>query len=152
MGIVERFMAKVDRSGGEESCWIWTARKTPQGYGRFSVKGVSSLAHRVSFEIHTGVVAVGLCVLHRCDNPSCVNPKHLWVGTNFENVQDKVSKGRHHNSAGMANGNRKLSESDVIEIRALVAQGVKRSEIAAKFGIVASYVNAISAKKTWRTL
>ncbi|HEY6018403.1 MAG TPA: hypothetical protein VIY48_00430 [Candidatus Paceibacterota bacterium] len=57
-----------------------------------------------------------------------------------------------HNSAGMANGNRKLSESDVIEIRALVAQGVKRSEIAAKFGIVASYVNDISAKKTWRTL
>jgi hypothetical protein len=152
MKLIERFMNKVDRSGGEDACWIWTARKTPQGYGRFLVDGINLLAHRVSFEIHSGTSARGLCVLHRCDNPSCVNPAHLRLGTNYDNVQDKVSKGRHLTSGGMKNPNRKLSEADVIEIRALVSRGIRRRDIASKFNIAPSYVNDISSRKVWSAL
>lgn len=82
-----------------QSCWLWTAVKTPSGYGHFRVENyvAKKYAHRLSYEQYVGPIPPGLCVLHRCDNPSCVNPKHLFVGDYKANNQDKSNKGRHHN-------------------------------------------------------
>lgn len=89
----DRFFEKVDKS---DSCWVWTGAVNRAGYGRFCVDGVNKLAHRVSWEIEHGVLTGGQHVLHKCDNPPCVNPKHLFLGTNRDNVTDKMEKGRHH--------------------------------------------------------
>jgi hypothetical protein len=91
-----RFWSKVD-CGDPGECWEWTGSKTRAGYGRFWVGRKGTFATRISFELSTGTqIPEELFVLHRCDNPSCVNPSHLFLGTASDNQQDSVSKGRHH--------------------------------------------------------
>jgi len=92
---IERFWARV-KKGKPDECWEWTASKNPKGYGWFrpGSKGCPFHAHRIAWRIANGPVPVGLCVLHRCDNPPCCNPHHLFLGTQLDNVRDKVQKGR----------------------------------------------------------
>ena len=79
----------------ETACWEWTASRIPQGYGRLCYKGDSSeYAHRVSYLVFKGEIPSGMCVLHTCDNPGCVNPDHLWLGTHQQNMDDRNQKGR----------------------------------------------------------
>lgn len=144
--IVDRFMAKVVKTDG---CWNWSARKTPQGYGRISVGNVNKLAHRVAFELMVGPIGE-LHVLHRCDNPSCVNPKHLWLGTNTENIADKVAKGRVPSFVGSANPRSKLNDADVIAIRHAAASGVVQAELATQFGVTQAQISSIVRRKAWR--
>jgi hypothetical protein len=97
--VAERFWPKVDRSGGPDACWPWTATVRSDGYGMIDVGGKMVGAHRVSWEIANGPIPVGgdyhgTCVLHRCDNPLCVNPSHLFLGTNDDNTKDRDAKGR----------------------------------------------------------
>jgi hypothetical protein len=90
--LAERFWEKVDRSG---ECWTWTASKIGRGYGQIGItRSRSDRAHRVSWRLAHGEIPNGLCVLHRCDNPSCVNPAHLFLGTKGDNAADRQKKGR----------------------------------------------------------
>lgn len=100
----ERFWSHVDRSAGLFECWTWTAFRHPFGYGKVKWHGVSRDAHRVAYEIAVGLIPAGLNVCHRCDNPPCCNPAHLFLGTQHENVLDMVAKGRlrgRHHLAGL---------------------------------------------------
>lgn len=92
-----RFWEKV-RSDSPQACWEWIGRRLPFGHGHFDVAhGQPMLAHRYSWELVNGTIPDDLCVLHRCDNPPCVNPAHLFLGTRTDNNRDKSAKGRHHN-------------------------------------------------------
>ena len=97
MTIEERFWSKVIK-GSAGDCWHWTGAKLPKGYGKFSVGPRATRkiinAHRIAWELTNGPIPEGIWVLHDCDNPSCCNPMHLYLGTNTDNVRDKVSKGR----------------------------------------------------------
>lgn len=111
-----RLTSKVEKRG---DCWIWQGSKGKQGYGNVGIRvarGVSKtvLAHRCSYQAFVGEIADGMCVLHRCDNPSCINPDHLFLGTNKDNVDDKVGKGRTYE---------KLSDAQVLEIRTRYVRG-----------------------------
>lgn len=90
---IERFWAHVEKRGPDD-CWLWTGPVISCGYGQVSVKGIAKYAHRLSLEIASGPIPGGLFVLHRCDVPRCVNPAHLFLGTQKDNINDAIAKGR----------------------------------------------------------
>lgn len=139
----------------ETNCWVWQRAKTGEGYGSFRVNGVLLLAHRVSYEQSYGVHPGKLDVLHKCDNPSCVNPAHLTLGTARENAVDMVIKGRWSGGirpSGSNNGNSKLVDKQVLQIRKLGASGMQQRTIARKFGLAQSTVGRILRRKMWKHL
>lgn len=101
----ERFWSQVDKSG---NCWLWVGLKNVGGYGRIRVDGQQTTAHRFSYELHYGPIPDGMLVCHKCDTPACVNPSHLFLGTNLDNIQDRTQKGR--TASGDANASRKYPE------------------------------------------
>lgn len=92
-----RFMGRVNKTN---NCWNWTGGTDSSGYGSFGYKGKTIASHRISYELFIGQIPDGLHILHKCDNRKCVNPEHLWVGTNNDNVQDRVKKGRSKKGRG----------------------------------------------------
>lgn len=149
--VEERFWPKVDKRGPGE-CWPWKAARDEHGYGMISSGGHSGRllrAHRISYEIHIGEVPADRRVLHRCDNPPCCNPKHLFLGTQAENMADMVRKGR--SASGERHSQAKLTAADVEEIRRLLAAGeLSQDEIGARFGIAGTTVSQINTGKRWR--
>jgi hypothetical protein len=152
--LLERFWAKVDIRGDDE-CWPWTAavRNKREGYGAFWLNGRHQPAPRVAM-ILSGTYIDGMQVCHRCDNPKCCNPKHLFLGTNLDNNQDKVLKGRH--AFGSGNGNAKLTDAAVREIRAAKADRNGRrlkpgqlAALAARFGVSEACITDAQSR-SWR--
>ena len=122
-------------------CWLWSGTMTrASGYGELVYRGEKHRAHRLAYELHNGPIPAGLCVLHKCDVPHCVNPRHLFIGTNLDNVRDRDDKGR---------GLRRLTGGQVLIIRRM--SGLQRN-IAARFGISTSSVRDIKSRKTWAWL
>jgi len=133
----------------ECGCWILMTSTDTSGYARLGVNGKLRLAHRVSWEVHIGPIPEGVCVLHRCDTPSCVNPNHLFLGTKRDNTQDCINKKRRPVFNGEPHGMSLLSEEDVLKIR--VDKRFQKS-IAIEYGIDRTTVSDIQRKKTWKHL
>lgn len=142
----ERFWEKVDISS---DCWEWIASKNKLGYGNFSVDGTHMLAHRYSMILAGHEIPDGMAVLHRCDNPPCVNPSHLYVGTWADNARDRDSRGRLGDRKGACNGNSKLTEADIPRIRDMIICGAPQTEIAKWFGVHPCTISDIKHGRRW---
>lgn len=149
--VIARFLSMCDHSD-DRICWNWTGLQNTNGYGRFSLANKHQLAHRVSFEIFIGEIPDGMCVCHQCDNRLCVNPRHLWLGTQSENLKDAVAKGRvfQPDTTGEKNGNRKLDWERVRAIRRMAASGVKINLLASSFRVSHSTIREVVIGKIWR--
>ncbi len=130
---------------GPDDCWEWKASKI-KGYARIGWQGKTLKAHRLIFQWSTGVDPAGNHVRHTCDNPGCVNPKHLLLGTPQDNMDDKVKRGR--SLRGSQHPTSKLNEKDVRKIRSLKGK-MTQQEIADEFGISQAHVSSIQQRKAW---
>jgi hypothetical protein len=158
MTVENRFWSKVDILENCAACWLWTAALTPGGYGRFAFgkRGSNTNAQRIAWMLTNGEIPPGMDVLHRCDNPPCVNPAHLFLGTQADNVADMDAKGR-RKWGGFVPPPRsgvpwiaKVTESEVTEIRALFAGGTRQVAIAKSYGISQQLVSAICRRHVWK--
>ncbi len=155
---IARFWGKVDRSGGDDACWLWKASKNKQGYGSFWYRrDALEAAHRVSWRIANGSIptlsAGRSCVLHRCDNPPCVNPAHLFLGTDLDNARDRDAKGRCRagtNQRGERNPSAILTAALVVELRLAHASGMAWEELAERYGISHATARDAVHRRTWQ--
>lgn len=153
--VCERLWSKVDKSG---DCWLWTGHRNPDGYGRMLVSkrtGKIVMTHRLAWECTSGPIPDELRVLHRCDNPPCCNPAHLFIGSQAENIADMHAKGRYHKpgSAGgqAGRGVIKLQPDHVRAIRArYAAGGISMKALGAEFDVCAETVHGIVRGTVWR--
>lgn len=143
--MIARFMKKVVLDE-ESNCWVWTACKNSDGYGHFGVgPSTPGKAHRVSYELFRGPIPDGQMVCHKCDNPSCVNPEHLFLGSGQDNMDDRQAKGR--TARGVRNGKSKITPE--------IARYIRRSplserKIARELGVHRGTVNAVRSGRTWK--
>lgn len=129
--------------GSTDECWEWQAYRKPKGYGQTKFNGVTCKSARLAFMLFYGQMPDKLHVLHRCDNPPCCNPFHLWLGTNEENMKDRDAKGRGRWGKG------KLVQEDATAIRQMIAEGQKLLAIARQFGVSRTVIKNIKCGKTW---
>lgn len=148
--LAERFAEKTIPEP-TTGCLLWIGAVSRGGYGIMGIPGGRLRgAHRVSWELANGPIPdERLLVLHSCDNPPCVNPQHLRIGTDADNSRDMVQRKRHVPVFGERNKNSKLKEADVHKIRSLAAEGYTRADIAKRFGISTSSVNGVVNRRTW---
>lgn len=131
----------------QAGCWEWQGAKSVAGYGRISFDGVRWAVHRLMAHIKISDVADTAVVCHRCDNPSCVNPEHLFIGSQKDNVDDRDLKGRRNQARGEAQGSSKLTEKQVSAIR---LDSRKQLIIASEYGISRAHVGNIKANRAWK--
>lgn len=147
---MERFWSKCEKSDG---CWNWTAYRQKHGYGVFKISRERGtvLAHRFSYEIAKGDIPEGMCVCHTCDNPACINPDHLFLGSHAENMRDMAKKGRwgEARARGESHGLAKLRDVEVRRVKLLLGIGVNQKRIGAVFGITQGAVSLIAVGKTY---
>jgi len=147
----QRFWSKVDASGGPVACWEWTGAKRGSGHGHLMLASNPMRftgAHRVSYLIAHGRIDERLEVCHRCDNPGCVNPDHLFQGTHRQNFADAAAKGRMRR--GSSHGMAKLSDGQVAEIRfRRLTNNEKRKDLAEEYGVSGACITLICSGKRW---
>lgn len=147
--LAERFWRYVRKGPG---CWEWTAARGGSGYGTFGLtRETMTPAHRFSWELHFGPIPAGMLVCHHCDNPPCVRPDHLFLGTHLANMRDMDRKGRRRTSPrpGEQNPNARLTEGQVREIRVRRAMGETCRALAAEFGVSQPLISYIFHRKSW---
>jgi hypothetical protein len=145
------FWSLVDKNG-PSGCWIWKGCSLKRGYGQVRFNGIKQSAHRMSWILVKGAILDGLWVLHKCDNPPCVNPEHLFLGTHEENVKDCVAKGRALGPRGEMQGNSKLTRDQVLEIRERIAEGESDVVLGQAYGVSGRTINDIRHRKRWAWL
>lgn len=171
MPVETRFWKKVDRSAGDDSCWPWMGYRVPRGYGYFTpgAGAKKDWAYRWAWRLTHGDIPAGLEVCHKCDNPPCCNPAHLFLGTHAENMEDMAKKGRwkpravptgdaHHMrrcpelvKRGEENQTAKLTEEQVKEIRQLFGTGEwTKTALAEKFGVTRTNIYIIVTGRGWK--
>ena len=146
-----RYIKKTD------TCWEWIGAKNYNGYGVLRVYGRNLMAHRLMWIEHNGPIPEDMCACHRCNNPSCVNPNHMFLGTHSENMKDAYKKGRKGTSwkfikssaKGEQHWNCKLDDQKVMEIREL-SPILSTKVLAARFGVTPKSIQNIVARRTWR--
>lgn len=143
---VSRFMRKVTRGDG---CWLWMGARCVAGYGRMGIGKKSVPAHRIAYLIATDVDPGDLCVLHRCDNPQCVRPDHLFLGTMTDNNLDMDAKGRR--PTGERSHRSKLTEASVVQIRERYLSGETQHALAKEYGITQPAISRAIRGVTWST-
>jgi len=134
----------------ENGCLLWTKKLIKRGYGCTSYDGKNITSHRCSWIIHKGPIPKGMCVLHKCDVPGCVEITHLFLGTPKDNVIDMCQKGRKPIRRGELSNFAKLKEEDVIEIKKLLREKVTQEEIAKSFNVSRGAISDISLKRNWK--
>lgn len=122
---------------------------TVKGYGMISIGEKMVTSHRAAYELYIGKITDGLHVLHKCDNPSCVNPDHLFLGTNADNVRDRDNKGRGAKLKGELNGNSKLTVDDVIAIRSIYPK-LSMPKLSKKYGVSIKLIWNIVNRQAWK--
>ncbi len=152
--LADRFWPKVDKTG---ECWVWTGAMTTSGYGQLTIrKGGGfgrAVATHVAWFLEHGEWPRDAFVLHRCDNPPCVRPDHLFLGGPLDNVRDMIAKGRQNYGArvrGEAVPTARLNEGTVAEIRRRYAVGERQAELAAEYGVRQTNISAIVNRRTWK--
>lgn len=147
----ERFWSKVDKAPGlgpNGDCWEWIGYIKHTGYGEFSfAHSKRVLAHRLAYELVNGNKLGELFACHKCDNRRCVNPDHIFPGTQLDNQQDMTKKGRHR--FGVKNGRAVLTEEDIPEVRRLLALGETQQAIAEKFGVTQTAISSVNTGRRW---
>lgn len=146
--IKNRFWSKV-KIAAESECWEWTASKH-QGYGMFMFKGRARNAHRMAYMFAHGDIPVGMFICHHCDNPGCVNPSHLFLGTNADNVRDRTIKDRHQHLKGSQHGRAKLTEDQARIIRKEYQSGTRPAILARQYGVNRTTITYLGQGKTWK--
>lgn len=129
----------------ETQCWEWQRGTFPNGYGSVTIDGKATPAHRVAFSVFVGKIPAGRYVCHKCDNPLCCNPDHLFVGTPGDNMKDMANKDRH--TFGERSARSKLTEKQVEEIR---SSGLLGRELAEQYGVAISTIYTVRRRETWK--
>lgn len=143
----QRFWSQVAKEAG--ACWTWTGGTDPEGYGVFHYSPrVALRAHRVAWRLAKNADPGAFLVCHQCDNPSCVRPSHLFLGTTLDNQLDSKKKGR--NARGERHGRTRLSTQQVKDIRALSANGRAHKLLALDFNVTDTTISNIVRRKTWK--
>jgi len=145
MNHLERFKAKILPKLfflDESDCWLWLGRTNEKGYGKFDINRLPVYVHRFVWELINGPIKEGLCVCHTCDNPSCCNPSHLFLGTQEDNIHDMMHKGRHV-------GHKKLTEDQVREIKTKLGEGQSCKALAKEYKVSQSTISMINRGANW---
>ena len=163
---LRQFLADNSMPVPEAGCHIWLGALDADGYGQVGFRGKNMRAHRVSYLLNVGPLEPGMVIMHRCDTPACINPKHLLQDTSQANTADRDAKGRHTVARGDQHYMRrtrfiragekaptaKLTEPKVIEIRRLLSLGIRQADIATQFSVSRTCISGISTKRLWTYL